>query len=113
MIARHHVAVLTALAVVVCAAMLTLAGQPATPGQLRPRPGEGRQPEWPAPSITDYKPASTLVVAQHPVPKAKYPVIDIHSHQPDADLRRATRQGRGLDGPAEPAAAGESQRRLR
>ena len=34
------------------------------------------------PSIRDYKPRSTLVVPQHPVPRAKFPVIDIHSHQP-------------------------------
>jgi uncharacterized protein len=39
-------------------------------------------PEWPPPAITDYKPKSTLVVAQHPVPRAKFQVIDIHSHQP-------------------------------
>ena len=30
--------------------------------------------------IRQYRPKSTLVVAQHPVPRAKYPVIDIHSH---------------------------------
>jgi uncharacterized protein len=30
--------------------------------------------------IRQYKPASRLIVAQHPVPRAKYPVIDIHSH---------------------------------
>jgi predicted TIM-barrel fold metal-dependent hydrolase len=46
------------------------------------RPGEGQTPEWPAPSITDYKPKSTLVVTEHPVKRAKFPVIDIHSHQP-------------------------------
>jgi predicted TIM-barrel fold metal-dependent hydrolase len=51
--------------------------------QQRLRPGEGRDPEWPAPRITEYKPRSTLVVPQHPTPKAKYPVIDIHSHQPN------------------------------
>lgn len=54
---------------------------PAT-GALGNRPGANRAPEFPVPSITDYKPRSTLVTAQHPVPKAKYPVIDIHSHQP-------------------------------
>ena len=43
---------------------------------------EGRQPEFPPPTIRDYKPRSTLVVPQHPVPRAKFPVIDIHSHQP-------------------------------
>ena len=50
-------------------------------GQSR-RPGEGRIPEWPAPSITEYKPKSRLIVAEHPTPRAKFPVIDIHSHQP-------------------------------
>jgi predicted TIM-barrel fold metal-dependent hydrolase len=50
------------------------------PGQ-RPRPGEGREPEWPAPRITEYKPRTTLVVPAHPRPRAKFPVIDIHSHQ--------------------------------
>jgi predicted TIM-barrel fold metal-dependent hydrolase len=34
------------------------------------------------PTITEYKPKSQLVTPQHPVPRAKYPVIDIHSHQP-------------------------------
>jgi uncharacterized protein len=31
-------------------------------------------------TIREYKPKSTLVVPHHPVPKARYPVIDIHSH---------------------------------
>ena len=52
------------------------------PAQGRPRPGDGREPEFPPPTIRDYKPRSTLVVPQHPVPRAKFPVIDIHSHQP-------------------------------
>jgi uncharacterized protein len=60
-------------------------GKAAAPGQCPPgttetRPGRCQAPEFPAPSILDYKPRSTLVVAQHPVPKAKFPVIDIHSH---------------------------------
>lgn len=58
------------------------AQSPQTPGQIRPRPAEGRQPELPLPNIREYKPRSTLVVPQHPVPRAKYPVIDIHSHHP-------------------------------
>ena len=53
-----------------------------SPGALGRRPGADRQPEFPPPTIVDYKPHSTLVVPQHPVPRAKYPVIDIHSHQP-------------------------------
>ena len=55
---------------------------PQSQGALQQRPGADRQPEFPIPNIRDYKPKSTLVVPQHPVPRAKFPVIDIHSHQP-------------------------------
>jgi len=48
----------------------------------RPRPGEGRTPEFPAPTILEYKPKSTLVVPEHPVPRAKFPVVDFHGHPP-------------------------------
>jgi predicted TIM-barrel fold metal-dependent hydrolase len=51
-------------------------------GALRNRPGANRQPEFRAPDIREYKPRSTLVVPQHPRPRAKFPVIDMHSHQP-------------------------------
>jgi predicted TIM-barrel fold metal-dependent hydrolase len=57
------------------------AGQQA-PGQVRPRPAEGREPEFKPPTIREYKPKSQLVTPEHLVPRAKYPVIDIHSHQP-------------------------------
>jgi len=70
------------LAVAVFLALVGLSAQPPTAGQIRPRPAEGRQPELPPPSIREYKPKSTLVTPQHPVPRAKFPVIDIHSHQP-------------------------------
>ena len=49
---------------------------------LRQRPGTGREPEFPPPDITEYKPTSTLVVPEHTVPRAKYPVVDIHGHPP-------------------------------
>jgi predicted TIM-barrel fold metal-dependent hydrolase len=78
----RRVAFVAALFVSAATAWMLAQAPASTPGQLRPRPGEGRQPEWPAPSITDYKPVSGLVVAQHPTPRAKFPVIDIHSHQP-------------------------------
>jgi len=52
------------------------------PGQVRPRPAEGRDPELKPPTIREYHPKSQLVTAQHPVPRAKFPVVDIHSHQP-------------------------------
>ena len=51
-------------------------------GALQNRPGAGRQPEFPPPTIIEYKPKSTLIVPEHLVPRAKFPVIDIHSHQP-------------------------------
>jgi len=51
-------------------------------GALQSRPGADLDPEFPIPNIREYKPESTLVVPEHPVPRAKYPVIDIHSHQP-------------------------------
>ena len=60
-------------------ASATVAAQ--TPGQIRPRPAEGRDPEFRPPAIREYKPKSQLVTPQHPVPRAKFPVVDIHSHQ--------------------------------
>jgi len=62
--------------------LAAVAAQQQTPGQIRPRPAEGREPEWPPPNIREYKPRSTLVVPQHPVPRARFSVIDIHSHHP-------------------------------
>jgi len=55
-------------------------GQPCPPGTTETRPGNCQAPELPAPSILDYRPTSTLVTAQHPVPKAKFPAIDVHGH---------------------------------
>jgi predicted TIM-barrel fold metal-dependent hydrolase len=52
------------------------------PGQLRPRPGTGREPEFPPPSIIDYKPRTTLVVPEHKGTRAKFPVVDVHGHPP-------------------------------
>ncbi len=69
-----------ALAAGALAAGALVAQQPQPADRMTQRPGEGRKPEWPAPSITEYKPVSQLVVPQHPTPRAKFPVIDIHSH---------------------------------
>src|SRR5919107_4205994 len=74
--------ILPICASVALAVAAATAQQPQGPGQLRPRPGTGREPEFPAPKITDYKPKSTLVVPEHPVPRAKFPVVDIHGHPP-------------------------------
>ena len=46
-------------------------------------------PEFPVPSIVDYRPKSTLVSPTHLVPKAKFPAIDFHGHpRRPARLRR-------------------------
>jgi predicted TIM-barrel fold metal-dependent hydrolase len=55
-------------------------GQECPAGMTEVRPGRCTAPEFPPPSILDYRPRNTLVTDAHPVPKAKYPVIDIHSH---------------------------------
>ena len=44
------------------------------------RPGRCQAPEKPPPSIVDYRPKSTVVAVEHLVPKAKFPVVDIHNH---------------------------------
>src|SRR5687767_15744414 len=75
----------TVAAALVAATALTVAQAPQgqqSDGALRPRPGANRTPEFPGPSIIDYKPRSTLVVPEHQVPRAKYPVVDFNSHQP-------------------------------
>src|SRR5438874_1785447 len=50
------------------------------PGQTEVRPGQCQAPEFPPPSILDYRPRSTLVTSAHLVPRAKFPVVDIHAH---------------------------------
>jgi predicted TIM-barrel fold metal-dependent hydrolase len=50
------------------------------PGTTEVRVGRCQKPEYPPPSILDYRPRSTLVTEEHLVPKAKFPVVDIHSH---------------------------------
>ena len=42
-----------------------------------------REPQLPPPSITEYKPRSTLVVPEHTVPRAKFPAVDFHGHPPN------------------------------
>jgi uncharacterized protein len=39
-------------------------------------------------TVEEYEPKSTLIVAEHPVPRAKYPVIDVHSHHRDVSPAR-------------------------
>ena len=55
-------------------------GEECPPGMTEVRPQNCQAPEFPAPSIVDYRPESTLVVPEHLVPKAKFPAIDYHGH---------------------------------
>ncbi len=56
------------------------AGEECPQGMTEVRPRICQAPGLPPPSIVDYRPASTLVTAEHKVPKAKYPAIDFHGH---------------------------------
>ena len=92
--------------------LATLAAQPQAPGQIRPRPAEGREPELPSPTIRQYKPRSTLVVPQHPVPRAKFPVVDLHGHPPALTGPDVVEPRRRRHGSAERAGDGERQRHV-
>ena len=75
------------------------------------RVGVCQAPEFPPPSIVDYRPKSTLVVEQHPVPRARFPVVDIHSHvMPTPQTIDQLVEG---DGRAEPARAGHREQHVR
>ncbi|MEQ1758788.1 MAG: amidohydrolase family protein [Vicinamibacterales bacterium] len=55
-------------------------GEECPAGMTLVRVNTCQPPDFPPPSIVDYRPKSSLVVEQHPVPRAKFPVVDIHSH---------------------------------
>ena len=55
-------------------------GEECPAGMTLVRAGRCGKPSLPPPSIVDYRPRSTVVADEHPVPRAKYPVVDIHSH---------------------------------
>jgi predicted TIM-barrel fold metal-dependent hydrolase len=56
-------------------------GEPCPPGMTEVRPDRCQPPDKTPPSIVDYRPKSSVVAVEHKVPKAKFPVVDIHSHQ--------------------------------
>ena len=67
------------------AALVTAAllGAVVAAGIAQGRQGRGdRPPDAPLPNIREYKPTSTLVVPEHLVPRAKFPVVDFHGHPP-------------------------------
>jgi predicted TIM-barrel fold metal-dependent hydrolase len=55
-------------------------GEQCPPGMTEIRPNSCMAPEFAAPSILDYRPRSTLRIAEHKVPRAKYPAVDAHAH---------------------------------
>ena len=55
-------------------------GEECPPGMTEVRPLSCQAPAKPPPSIVDYRPKSTVVSPEHLVPKAKFPVVDIHNH---------------------------------
>jgi len=55
-------------------------GEECPAGMTEVRPGRCQKPELTAPTIVDYRPKSTVVAAEHLVPRAKVPVVDSHSH---------------------------------
>ena len=56
------------------------AGEQCPLGTTEIRPRLCQAPEFPPPTIIDYRPRSTLKVAEHKVPRAKFPAIDYHAH---------------------------------
>jgi predicted TIM-barrel fold metal-dependent hydrolase len=55
-------------------------GEECPPGTTLTRPDTCQAPQFPPPSIVDYRPKSTLKTDVHLVPKAKFPAIDFHGH---------------------------------
>ena len=55
-------------------------GEACPAGMTEIRPGRCMAPEFAPPSILDYRPESTLVTEEHPVPRARFPAVDFHGH---------------------------------
>jgi len=55
-------------------------GESCPSGTTEIRPLTCMAPEFPPPSILDYRPRSTLVSRETLVPRAKFPVVDVHGH---------------------------------
>ncbi len=55
-------------------------GESCPAGMTEIRPRRCMAPEFPVPSIVDYRPRSTLVTPVHMVKTARYPAIDFHGH---------------------------------
>jgi predicted TIM-barrel fold metal-dependent hydrolase len=72
-------------------------GQECPPGTTETRPQQCRAPEFPPPSIVDYRPRSTLVTEVNMVPRARFPVVDVHGHADLSNAATLDRMVRELD----------------
>ena len=83
--------IVAAVCAAVCATTVVAQGRGGRGTQIKPgescpagmtevRPRLCQAPEFPAPSIVDYRPKSTLVTPANMKPTAKYPAIDFHGH---------------------------------
>src|SRR6185436_1028779 len=66
-------------------------GEECPPGMTEARHLSCAPPASPAPSILDYRPRSTVVAEEHLVPKAKFPVVDVHTHGTAAYINQPDR----------------------
>lgn len=55
-------------------------GEECPPGMTEVRNNSCGAPVTPPPSIVDYRPRSTVVAEAHLVAKARFPVVDVHTH---------------------------------
>lgn len=55
-------------------------GEECPPGMTEVRANSCQAPVTAPPSIVDYRPRSTVVAKATMVPKAKYPIVDVHTH---------------------------------
>ncbi|MGD2071352.1 MAG: TatD family hydrolase, partial [Gemmatimonadota bacterium] len=73
-------------------------GEECPAGMTEVRPGRCQAPQLPPPSIVDYRPHSTLVTDEHPVPRPQYPVVDFHGHPRGIDSPEGlTELGEAMD----------------
>ncbi|HYO13909.1 MAG TPA: amidohydrolase family protein [Thermoanaerobaculia bacterium] len=75
---------LCCLALGLCLLAPALSSRAQTPPS--PAPQEAAPAAEPTMSFEEYEPRSTLVVPEHPVTRAKYPFVDVHSHQRARDM---------------------------
>src|SRR4029079_19211329 len=66
-------------------------GEECPPGTTEARHLQCAPPASPAPTILDYRPLAMLIADAHLVPKAKFPVVDVHTHGTSAYVNNPDR----------------------